>query len=297
VNTFASCPDALLVQARIGTMSTADRARLDAHLGRCEACRVTLSVGKAFDASLGARAGDDEIARRIADRVVVRPRRRRWPVLIAAAAVLLTGSVAAANAPAVWRAVVEWVGPAPDPIVAVPATVEAPPVGPVARPSAPTIESEAIESEAVESEAVEPTQAPSLAPPPVVPAQQPRAAQLFAEGNASRRQGDASGARKAYQKLQRLFPGSVEAVVSYVSLGRLERSANPGAALRHFNAYLGQSSHRTLAEEALFGKASCLAALGRSLDERTTWSELLRRFPNSVYAPRARARLSDPNAE
>jgi hypothetical protein len=290
VTAVSHCPDALLVQARAGTLSFEDRARLDAHLGRCDACRVMLDVGKAFDASLGARTGDDEIARRIADRLVVPPRRRRSALLFAAALVLVSGSVAAANAPAVWRAVVEvvdWVSPVPDPVVTAPPPEAklAPrkavvPIAPVERETAP----------------VEPSATVALAPT-TVSAPPPSAAELFAQGNASRREGKEGEARRAYQRLQRLFPGSVEAVVSHVSLGRLERGKNPGTALRHFNAYLAQSSHRTLAEEALFGKASCLAALGRTLDERAAWGELLQRFPSSVYAARARARLSDPDAD
>jgi tetratricopeptide (TPR) repeat protein len=276
----------LLVQARTGTLEPSDRVRLEAHLGQCRACRDTLDVGRAFDASLGARAGDEEIARRIADRVVARPRRRRWPVLVTAAAVLVTGSVAAANAPAVWRAVTALVQPAPEPVVPAPPAESK--VGPQ---PAPRVQPPA----EVPSTELEPVTSASAPPPAAVV--QPSAADLFTLGNASRRQGNGADARQAYQKLQRLYPGSPEALVSHVSLGRLERSANPGAALRHFDAYLAQSSHRTLAEEALFGKASCLAALGRTLDERATWTELLRRFPSSVYAPRARARLSDPNAE
>lgn len=286
---ISHCPDALLAQARAGTLSSEDRARLDAHLGRCDACRVTLDVGKAFDASLGARAGDDEIARRIADRLVVPPRRRRSALLFAAALVLVSGSVAAANAPAVWRAVVhmvEWVAPVPDPVVTAP-----PPEAKLAPTAvAPVVPAE-METARVETTATMTVAPPTAAPPP------PSAAELFAEGNASRREGQDGDARRAYQRLQRLYPGSVEAVVSHVSLGRLERGKSPATALRHFNAYLSQSSHRTLAEEALFGKASCLAALGRTLDERAAWGELLQRFPSSVYAARARARLSDPDAD
>src|SRR5690606_28191501 len=101
---FSSCPDELLVESRTRALSSEDRARLDAHLSRCAACRATLEVGLAFDAALGARPGDDEIARRIAARLTPRPKRRKLPVPLVAAVVLVAGSVAAASAPGVWSA-------------------------------------------------------------------------------------------------------------------------------------------------------------------------------------------------
>src|SRR5688572_15746933 len=105
MNVVSACPDTLLVGARNRSLSAEDQARLDAHLVRCADCRATLEVGRAFDAGLGARPGDDEIARRIAARLTPTKQRRKFPVWLAVAAVFVTGSVAAATVPTVWNVV------------------------------------------------------------------------------------------------------------------------------------------------------------------------------------------------
>ena len=125
-----------------------------------------------------------------------------------------------------------------------------------------------------------------------------RARELFAQANAKRRAGDDWGARRLYQELQQRHPQSPEAEVSRVALGRLllERSQDPKAALDQFDSAMnqpGQSDQAGLAEEALFGRATALMRLGRTDDERKTWLLLLDRFPGSVYADRAHARLRE----
>jgi hypothetical protein len=91
-------------------------------------------------------------------------------------------------------------------------------------------------------------------------------------------------------KLQADFPGSPQAHVSLVSLGKLlMQRAMPEAALQRFSTYLVTSG--PLEEEALFGRAQALAALGRAADESRTWERLLTRYPQSVYAGAARKRL------
>jgi hypothetical protein len=286
VNALPTCPDTLLVGARTRTLSPEDRARLDAHLSRCAACRATLDTGRAFDASLGAQPGDDEIARRIAARLTPRPKRRRSPYVLAAAIVFATGSVAAATVPGVWTVLQRPFVESANPEVLTPSLGEV-----------------AVRSKGVSKPRVAPPPIETLreASPPesevapeVAVGERKTAAELFADGNLKRRNGDNDAARAAYQDLQRQYPGSTEALVSHVSLGRLERGRSPAAALRHFDTYLRQSAHTTLAEEALFGKASALGALGRVSTERAAWRELLRRFPGSVYAERARARLVEP---
>jgi outer membrane protein assembly factor BamD (BamD/ComL family) len=92
-------------------------------------------------------------------------------------------------------------------------------------------------------------------------------------------------------ELERRFPGSPEARVALVSLGKLQMlSGAPAAALERFSSYL--QSGGPLEEEALVGRAQALAKLGRSSEERATWQALLVRFPGSVYAAQARERLS-----
>jgi hypothetical protein len=289
VSTALICPDDLLVGARSRTLSTEDRARLDAHLSRCAACRAALSVGRAFDAGLGARPGDDEIARRIAARVAPKRSRRRMPYLLAVGLVLVTGSVAAARSvPAIWKAVQERID-TPS------AQLDSKVLQEVTRAARQASKDLGEASRAVVPNV--PSVPTATASTPVLAPERRTAAELFAEGNSHRRRGEVDAARRAYDELQRSYPGSTEALVSHVSLGRLEKGRNPGSALRHFNAYLGQSAHTTLAEEALFGKASVLEGMGRASEERATWQQLLRRFPSSVYAERARTRLSSGDVE
>jgi TolA-binding protein len=143
-------------------------------------------------------------------------------------------------------------------------------------------------------EASQKTAPPSGSPAPSLPLRSSSASapELFREANSLRSQGKGGDAQKKYRELQARFPGSTEAKVSLVSLARLELGSQPAAALRHFDAYLAQSGHRTLSEEALFGRASALGRLGRRSEERAAWQELVARFPASVYTHQAEARLS-----
>jgi len=284
------CPDDLLLAARQGELSALDDAKLSFHLQRCARCRAALEVGRSFDAVLGARAGDDEIARSIAARMSERRPRRRFAFALAAG-VLLTGSLAGAAASGVRvESLLSALERAPWASTRAGAPSK---VSPVAPPQ-----------KAEETKALTPTPAPSPSEPVVAPAPEPAAPapgpaapstsapELFRHANELRGRGQVSEAQKQYKLLQAHFPGSVEARVSLVSLGRLELGSSPAAALRHFDAYLAQSAHRTLAEEALFGRASALGRLGRKAAERAAWQELLARFPASVYAQQAEARLS-----
>jgi TolA-binding protein len=315
MNPSVLCPDDLLAQARAGTLGAAERAKLSLHLQRCASCRATWQLGQDFDAVLAARAGDDQIAARIAARLTAKPR-RRWFPYAAAAAALLTGSVAAAAVvPGVWQALATAVGAVPTehengakPLPAgaqrgiiaerapsastASADVTAQPSAAVAepKPEAPKASGGPAAERGNDAPAVDERSAQERSAEGSAP--EHSAAELFAQGNVDRRNGKETEARAAYRKLQQHFPASVEAKVSLVSLGRLERASNPAAALRLFDAYLAQSAHTTLAEEALFGRASSLQALGRAEQEQATWRELLRRFPSSVYAERAQARLS-----
>jgi len=46
-----------------------------------------------------------------------------------------------------------------------------------------------------------------------------------------------------------------------------------------------------LVADALYGKARALTALHREADARRCWTELLSRFPDSIYADTARVQL------
>jgi TolA-binding protein len=93
------------------------------------------------------------------------------------------------------------------------------------------------------------------------------------------------------QQLQSQFPGSAEAELGHVSLGRLLLTrGRPTEALLEFSEYLGAGG--PLAEEALLGQAHAHAALGRTREERAAWEALLARYPRSVYVGQARERLA-----
>jgi len=118
------------------------------------------------------------------------------------------------------------------------------------------------------------------------------AATLFESANAARRAGDARRAVSQYRDLQRNFPGSAEAHLSHVSQGRLLLEAGSAqAALAQFEGYLSAPAGG-LRLEALAGRAQALALLGRSRDEKAALADLVREFPGSVHATRARKRLA-----
>ena len=117
---------------------------------------------------------------------------------------------------------------------------------------------------------------------------------LFAEANRLRAAGRIVQAIRGYRLLQEQFPRSREAILSRVSLGNLllgRHETEP--ALEQFNAYLSANPGGVLGEEALFGKARALRALGRSAEEREACVLLLSAYPRSVYEPFARARLGE----
>jgi len=108
----------------------------------------------------------------------------------------------------------------------------------------------------------------------------------------AREQGDYAVAVDCYERLLALFPSSPQALTAQAVLGRLLLDrGDPGAALRHFDAYLA-SGETTLAEEAMLGRALAFGKLGRSVPEADAWQALLRAYPGSLHAARARDRLS-----
>jgi TolA-binding protein len=133
-----------------------------------------------------------------------------------------------------------------------------------------------------------------LAPSVSVASRQPTlgAERLFREANAARHAGDLAGARALYLRLEREFPDTEEARLSHGSLGKLLLAMGRAQeAERQFEGYL--AGRQELAEEALFGRAQSLAELDSPVEEQRVWARLLREYPNSVYAARARARLAE----
>jgi TolA-binding protein len=118
------------------------------------------------------------------------------------------------------------------------------------------------------------------------------AAVLFREANEARRDGDGVRAIALYRRLEAQYPRAEEAHLSYATLGRLLLDRGDArSALDEFDDYLSHGGG-PLAEEALVGRALSLQKLGRAGDEIAAWNEILRRYPRSVHARLARARLS-----
>ena len=281
-----TCPDNLLVASRKGTLTAEEQAQLNAHVRQCSLCRLALAVGQDFDAVLETSPGDELIAARIArgprDGSFGGTRRaRRVSVVAIAAAGVIAGAGLAAAAIGGWKLRSER--------VASPA-LEHPPA-----PAAMSARPERLEpAEDLTGPAVAPSAEVPAPPSPSVPPAL-TAAELFAKANASRSEGNGRRAVSLYGELQSRYPGSAEAEISHVSLGRvmLELGQSSGA-LSQFDRYLSRKPQGPLAQEALFGKASALARLGRGAEERRAWETLLARFPNSVYRDRANERLGLP---
>jgi len=116
--------------------------------------------------------------------------------------------------------------------------------------------------------------------------------ELFSAANAARRRGEIEKSATLYRRLQNKYPHSAESVSSYVLLARMNLARGAAApALSGFSAYLHEVPGGSLTQEALQGKAQALRQLRRATEERATLRELLREFPDSVYAPGARERL------
>ncbi|MCL2450634.1 MAG: zf-HC2 domain-containing protein [Polyangiaceae bacterium] len=293
-----ACTSDLVLRERRGALSRDERIRLDAHLSTCASCRFERRVGADFDAVGVVRPGDDRldaqlagaVARRLAGARGERARAPRRAALVAS--VLLVAAGAAASTAWVRR---ERPQPAPAPAV----TVAAPAAVEMAQAShRPETASPAIDALSRDPGAPSPPAAsfPRAAmarvqPPPASPPAGEGAASLFESANAARRRNRFTEALSLYDELQRRYPASTEAHVSHVSLGRmlLERGLWADA-VRQLDLYLAAGG--TLSPEALFGKARALDALGQQGDATAAWQKLLGGYPDSVYAPQARKRLS-----
>jgi len=294
------CPDDLLARSRKGPLSPVERRALDAHLGICGLCRAAVALGALHDAVPDFPFEDDAaVVARLAGRVVSRGGRRAPRAARVALAAGLTLTLVA-GAAAAWKAT----HPAAMPPTAVPglarsAPADAPPARqanvppPELRP-APATKTVAASRPAFVSRrrrVAEVETTPAGTTPPE------RADLLFARANAARGAGDLRAAADGYALLQAQFPGSPEATVSLVSAGDLlARQGDPASALEQFDRYLAVDARAPLAPEALFGRARCLRALGRSRDEADTWGTLLKRFPGSLYEGAARRRLQELDA-
>lgn len=291
------CPDDLVVRGQREPLTDLERQALAAHLAQCAECRGAAALTALFDAVPDIQPSDDDLIARVASRAVRAPRRfarwPRWQVAAAAAMVLTCGAATAAwmtyrpsfsQSPALRD---------PPPKATRSAPRRAAHIVPFAAPpdAVPTSNNEA-PTNAEPTRRTRPQPAAILPPAPTVqPA--PTAVSLFAEANAVRRRGETRQAVALYQSLRQRFPESSQALLSAISLGDLLLADDPAGAVAAYSAYLNDSPRGSLTEEALFGRARGLRALGRIAEERQTWHELLRRFPRSAYQPTASRRLQE----
>jgi TolA-binding protein len=294
-------PEELLERAERGSISAADRARLDQHLAECAVCRVErgLSARAAIDSAplrdeqlLLARLKRDVIAR-LESPSGQRPRRKRAVVVLS----LLAASIASV-ATATTIVVMRRAASVQETVVA-PRGAEKPATAPrVATPTPAVAPTPVVE----EPKAIETTEVtPSVAgPDPEQPAKAApidvsSAAEAFSRANQARRDGKVKEAVRLYRTLQERFAGSSEELVSRVALGRLllDRLGDSRGALVQFNSYLASPGSGALREEAMVGRALALGRLGRSAEERAAWTALLDAWPKSAHAKRAQARLAE----
>lgn len=117
-------------------------------------------------------------------------------------------------------------------------------------------------------------------------------AAVLEAANGARADRDFARATALYRTLQQRWPESRESAVGCVALGRLLLDRDDAdAAADTFARCVAQHPRGPVVEQAWVGRAEALEALGRDASARQAWSELLRRFPDSLYAGKARRKL------
>ncbi len=296
---MTGCHGQLLQRVRRGLASDQERTAFEAHLGSCADCRLALDVADDFEQVEVASPDDGERIARMAAAArggfeqrsapPTASKRRRLTWTIGVAAVGLTGAAAASG--------FGWAPWNSDPQAA---SLAAPSAAPArTEPSVPMVRPES----PAEPHRAEAEPAPEVLPEPRVSeaparsalgAEPPSARESYRLANEHRRAGRTAQAIANYRSLQRQHPGSAEARLSHVSLGRvLLQHGSAGQALRQFEGYLVGGSGQRLAAEALYGRGRALQALGRRAEEGENWRRLIREYPDSAYATHASRRLAE----
>jgi TolA-binding protein len=304
-------PSDLLNLARRGPLTRDESRELAAWVDEAPEARVLSDAAEVFDRDSSVQPGDDALIARIAARASAERRpartlRRRAPMLLLAAALVLVGSVAGAGSPRVRHgamALFEYFrgnhASAPAEVVASPAAVEKPAAAPqppdtIAQPLA------AKEEPSVTGDVPPGTESRprAVASPNAAASRDPgegneKASSLFGRANAKRLAGDDAAAIALYREIAERYPTTPQALMSEMALGKLLMAKGDSAgALSHFRRYANAGG--PLGVEALWGEADALRALGRSNEEHHVLEKLVERYPDSPYANTARKRLGTP---
>jgi TolA-binding protein len=283
-------PEDLSVRVRRGDSTAEERRTLEQALEGSALLRVAHQVGRDFDHAARVLSGDDELIARASARTLARPirrGRRRAALFLGVAATLALATTAAATG--FYFANNESKETRPPEQASGPRGALHPAAPAKALKKAPD------EAPPQETGTLHEPEPRTAAPRPHAPAEalKKTAAELFRDANQARRAGDFELARSLYAELQTKYPGTDEASVSRVSLGKLLLAAGRAReADREFRSYLS-TGRKNLEEEALLGRADALGRLGESGEERRVWEALLKSHPSSVYATRARQRLGE----
>jgi TolA-binding protein len=114
---------------------------------------------------------------------------------------------------------------------------------------------------------------------------------MFERANHARQHGDYAAALEAYRQLQRRFPLSQEARVSYVAMGRMQLDrADAAGALASFDRYEAWGNVDVDAV-VMAGRALALDELGAEASS-VAWAALLASHPETPYAEHARLRVA-----
>ena len=290
----------LAARARRGELDDDERRKLKAMLAASVEGRLLYEAGLDFDRENAVLPGDDAIAAKIADRVLARSRRtphvktrRKW-ILLAVAACLVTA--AAAGAAARYRGVLvarRTIATTLGNRTATPTRDPRPPlttaIGSPVSAAAPVAPSDTL------ADVELPPPAPPRSTAPANPVSVSAGA-LFADAARARREGNHDEAIRLFTSLQHRYPTSAESRAADIALGMMQLGRGaPGAALDHFRRYQHHSADGELVPEALWGESEALRKLGRAEESRASLGALLSRFPDSAYAPAARARLDAAN--
>jgi TolA-binding protein len=308
-------PEDLLEKDAHGVLEPGERARLEAHLRHCVACRMERQLRVDFASELETEVAIERVGLGIEqlpdtppprESIMVRrgPRRRRHrAVWLLAAAVLLVGGAAAA---AMGLSETRWVVLPATPsapadtsptsannvkghraAVAAVVAADVPEPTPVEAPADPVVAAPA-------APAVAPSR-PLRAAPVAAPAVVIGPAELFDTATEARRRSDYGRSLDLDRELEQRYPTSSEAQVSRAIVGRLLLDrGDPTGALAKFDSYLAAGGG-DLGEEAMVGRATALDRLGKADEATRAWSALVAAFPDSPYAARARARLENSN--